>query len=565
MLFVNFVLVFDKIIFVPRSKPTYLCPQVKHLKLYAMRHKFSYLVGAVFLLCCSTSMFTSCLEIDDTIDTAASGGGTEDNHLPKLGGAYFEDEDGDNELYMTYNGKVLKGRKVTFTPDEKNETAIITFSGAEVDLSSMLSGLMSFRITPYSPIPGVRKLTLTDIKLTPMEDGRTYSFEGAYDQVDDDPETYDDYRMSFKGTVKEGEMHVDIQCKILGEDLLGTWGLNDVVTGGSAVTALAGSLIGGGAAFRESNTCSSLWIDWSTPKEIDLGKLNEVVPPSMLEKLGGLVSAAGGLVNVKGTPNKLIGIMFTDDIASAIGANPENIIANMLKDVTGDRNGSMYFSYSYTGDIFNKPSDDQWGGGKEDALSNNIIRYHFDKKIKNRVYLEINPDFLLSAVGGLMTTSVTSAAANTLTLSNKATTRAHSKDETLAIGQRLIDKLKPALEQGIPCDYAIGNDGKIQINIEGVYLRDVLRILAELGNDPLAYDEIVKFLKGNPSLSEFAPTIIKLIQQLPGVLDKDCKYVKLGFKLHKTAELAPEEPVEPETPENPEPEVPTPDTPESEG
>ena len=72
-------------------------------------------------------------------------------------------------------------------------------------------------------------------------------------------------------------------------------------------------------------------------------------------------------------------------------------------------------------------------------------------------------------------------------------------------------------------------------------------------------------MKGNPSLSEFAPTIIKLIQQLPGVLDKDCKYVKLGFKLHKTAELAPEEPVEPETPENPEPEVPTPDTPESEG
>lgn len=538
-----------------------------------MRHKFSYLVGAVFLLCCSTSVFTSCLEIDDTIDTAASGGGAEDNRLPKLSGAYFEDEDGDNELYMTYNGKVIKGRKVTLTPDEKNETAIITFSGAEVDLSSMLGGLMSFRITPYSPIPGVRKLTLTDIKLTPMEDGKTYSFEGAYDQVDDDPETYDDYRMSFKGTVREGEMYIDIQCKILGEDLLGTWGLDDVVTGGSAIRGIAGDLAGSVAdagPFRQSNACSSLWIDWNTPKEIDLGALTEVVPPSMLESLGKVVEAVGGFVNVKGTPNKLIGVIFTDDIAGAIGVNPENIIENMLRDVTGDRNGSMYFSYSATGDIKNKPSE--WSGGKEDAYSNNIIRYHFDKKIKNRVYLEINPDFLLSAIGGLTATRATSTAANTLTLSNRATTRAHSKDETLAIGQKLIDKLKPALEQGIPCDYTIGSDGKMQINIEGVYLRDVLRIVAELGNDPLAFDEITKFLQGNPSFSEFAPTVIKLIQQLPGVLDKDCKYVKLGFKVHKTAELTPEEPEIPETPdpenpdpENPEPETPSPDTPENEG
>ncbi len=35
MLFVNFVSVFDKIIFVPRSKPPYLCPQsLNNIKIY---------------------------------------------------------------------------------------------------------------------------------------------------------------------------------------------------------------------------------------------------------------------------------------------------------------------------------------------------------------------------------------------------------------------------------------------------------------------------------------------------------------------------------------------------
>lgn len=34
MLFVNIVLVFDKIIFVPRSKPPYLCPKLNNIKLY---------------------------------------------------------------------------------------------------------------------------------------------------------------------------------------------------------------------------------------------------------------------------------------------------------------------------------------------------------------------------------------------------------------------------------------------------------------------------------------------------------------------------------------------------
>lgn len=525
-----------------------------------MKHKFTYLVGAVFILCCTTGGFTSCLEIDDSIDTAASGGGAEDSRLPKIGGAYFEDEDGDNELYMTYNGKVIKGRKVTLTPDEKNETAIFTLSGAEVDLSSMLGGLMNFTITPYSPIPGVKKLTITDVKLTPMEDGRTYSFEGSYDQVDDDPATYDDYRMSFKGTVKEGELNMNVQCEILHEDLFGTWGLDDVKTGGSVVRALAGDFaagIAGAGPFNESNACSSLWIDWKTSKEINLGKVGEVVPPAMLESLGELVASIGKDIPIKGTPNKLIGVIFTDDLAGAIGANPENIVANSLRDAIGDRTGNMYFSYSYTGDIFHKPSEDQWGGGKEDELSNNIVRYYFDKKIKNRVYLEINPDFLLSAIGSLLPSAT---AINTRTSTNTVTSRAASKDETLELGEMLIEKLRPALEQGIPCDYTIDSNGKLQINIDGVYLRDVLRIIAKLANDPIANTEIVNFLNNDATLKDFAPTILKLINQLPGTLDDSCEYVKLGFKMHKTAELEPDETENPE-PENPEPENPDPDNP----
>lgn len=524
-----------------------------------MRNKLSYLIGVALLLCCSTSTFTSCLEIDDSIDTVASGGGVEDSRFPKIGGTYFEDEDVDNELYMTYNGKSLIGRKVMLTPDEKNESAIFSFSGTETDLSGIFSGLLTFRYTNYSPIPGIRKFTVSDVKLNPMEDDKTYSFSGEYNQHDG---TYDDFEMTFTGTVREGEMKIDIQNKILNEELLGTWGLDDVVTAGSAIRAIAGDALGslaGAGPFRESNACTPLWIDWNSPQEIDLGKLPEVLPPDMFESLlGGLdqnIASVARTLSVKGTPNKLIGIIFTDDVASAIGVNPENIIKNMLRDAILDRTGNMYFSYSYTGDMFNPPTD--WGGGKDDNSSNYIVRYYYDKKIKEKFYLEINPTFLLSAINGLTGTLAVSTTSNTRASDHTISTRADQYN-TIAIGKRLIEKLTPALQAGIPCYYEHSENGKIKINIDGEYLRDVLRIIAELVNDEFAYDEITKFLKNDATLKDFMPTVLKLIKQLPATLDSRCKYVNLGFKMHKTADLAPEEPENPD-PVEPDPENPTPE------
>ena len=50
MLFVNIVLVFDKIIFVPRTKPTF-APRFKQYKIiYAMKNKLFYLIGVAHLL-----------------------------------------------------------------------------------------------------------------------------------------------------------------------------------------------------------------------------------------------------------------------------------------------------------------------------------------------------------------------------------------------------------------------------------------------------------------------------------------------------------------------------------
>ena len=167
MSFVNFVLVFDKIIFVPRNKPPYLCPQSLTTSNYICNEKqIIYLISAACLLS-YTGTFTSCVNgVDDeyleqkmTNSTTSS-----EDELPDLNGEYSMV--GDYDLEMTCNGDLLEGQKVVMAVDEKNESATITFTAVETDLESVIGLIqganliqgMGLKYTGNCPVPGEKEL-----------------------------------------------------------------------------------------------------------------------------------------------------------------------------------------------------------------------------------------------------------------------------------------------------------------------------------------------------------------------------------------------------------------------
>ena len=136
-----------------------------------MKNKLFYLIGIATLLCYA-STFTSCINgVDDEylelVNNGGNGNSNEDDEtieLPDLNGDYVAG--GEFELVkMTYNGEELTGKAVNVAADEQNQTATITLTGTEQDLTEMLGGLMEFKFTTLSPVPGVKEIILPNVKL----------------------------------------------------------------------------------------------------------------------------------------------------------------------------------------------------------------------------------------------------------------------------------------------------------------------------------------------------------------------------------------------------------------
>jgi hypothetical protein len=169
-------------------------------------------------------------------------------------------------------------------------------------------------------------------------------------------------------------------------------------------------------------------------------------------------------------------------------------------------------------------------------MSHNAIRYYYDpENPDSRLFLEVNPDMIVGLVNGLINPTTKSA-------------RAADPEVTKELGQQLIALLTPVLQKGIPCDYVLDGDN-LNVNIDGVVLRDILRKLFELANDEVARPVVEEFL--NNSLGDFGPTIMNLIRLAPYTLKYhdattydpvtnvpldptgECAYVKLGLKFVK--------------------------------
>lgn len=456
-----------------------------------MKNKLFYLVG-IALLMCSTGMFTSCINgVDDEyLELAGSGsgeGGTaEEDDSEAMNGEYYDG--GDFDMIMTYNGEELTGRKVTFMLNEDKASATMTLAGTEKDLSSLHSILegMNATFTTYSPIPGEKEVLLNNVKV--YLSGSDCIFEGE----DIKPNRI----VKFKGTILNEKMTIDINHVLAREenDLLGKWKMGNVKEGNTKT-------IGAGIAINSfntnPNTSSPLWLDWGSNQNVDMGKVSGI--------------------NINAPMNTIFNLLMSNEVTAQLlpPLGIEKSIHKLIEYVAAEKTGGMYASYLWTKIDNDAPQYSQ-------NMSHNIMRYYFDED--NKLRIEANADYLLKVIGDL----IKPATSNT-----RVNTRAELQpDEAKVLGKELISKLRPALEKGIPCEYSIeGNN--MTINIDGLYLLDVMRAIEKLVNEPYIKNEIQPTIN---SIGEYAENVKLLLANLHKALEEDCEYIKLGFRMVKIEE-----------------------------
>ncbi len=452
-----------------------------------MKNKLSYFIGVAFVLC-YTSTFTSCINgVDDEyLEQKLSGEGESNNEegeeLPDLNGDYCVG--GDFDLKMTYNGEELSGKKVTIAADELNETAVITLAGVEQDLSSLVGGLVPFSFTSFSPIPGVKEITFTNVRL--YKSGTSYLFTGE--------EVNPTYTMTYQGTIENEKMSIDIKHQLVNQELAGTWKLAPVKNTGN------------------SKDFAPLWCDWQSEMVTSLGIIYIDMfgtgrpSPLALNKYnfnGIFTLLAGSLSPI--VMNMLLG--------QQIGL--ENIVGNMLQSINAEKNGCMFATYSYSGDL----QHPEWSSD----MPHNALRYYYGKE--GQIYLEANTDLIVSLIGGLINPTITRA----------------DPQVTVQLGKDLVEILIPVLQEGIPCDYVLDGNNLI-VNIDGQLLKKLLSKLMELANDEVAHPYVMDFIN---TLGDFSTNIEELLSTMPDALkyqkinketgepEGECGDVKLGLRFVK--------------------------------
>lgn len=460
-----------------------------------MKNKLFYLIGVAGLLS-YTGTFTSCVNgVDDEYleqkITEGTGSDEEGEELPDLNGEYSMV--GDFELTMTCNGEPLDGKKVVLAVDETNESATITFSATETDIESVIGELpggiggllsgMGLKYTGNSPVPGEKEITITNVPL--FRNGMNYMFKGELIQPT--------YTMNYDGKIEEEKMTVDIKYELTNQKLAGTWKLQKP------------------NIMLPSPQMTPLWYDWDTNLKIRFGEIYLEVPGMGTVPLN--IDAY--------TPNELQQLLF---MISPVGWFPmfdlQQMVADMLQSITAMPNGSLYATYAWDSDTSNP---DRWSSN----MGRNIIRYYYGEK-EDRLYVELDGQFIINTIRSFI---------------NPAPGTRSVEDDLKVLGTKLIEILKPALENGIPCTYKLEGN-KMALNIDGEYLLEVLKVVSEVANNEVANTYLMEFLKSDPTLGAYAENIGIFLKRLPDLLtykdetsngtkSGECKYVKIGLHLER--------------------------------
>lgn len=448
-----------------------------------MKHKSFFLIGVAILFSC-TSTFTSCINgVDDEyLDQKISGNDEankdEESAIPDINGDYSTE--GDYELKMTYNGYPLGGKKVIVQADDKFETATLTLAGTTKDLSALSNLLegMGATFTTYSPIPGEKELIVKGVNL--YRSGKHFKFEGT--------ETRPTFTIAYEGQILDDVMTINITHELIREEnnLLGAWKMGAVKEETNALNLLNNN-------DNDSSKSSPLFLNWGSEVKVNMGD----VPTGM---------DFPATINVNRPMNGIFNLLMSQLVSSQfLKPSVEQAIPKFIEYIAAEKTGGMYASYSWTGVEAPEYSQD---------MSHNIIRYYFDKE--NVLRIDVDADYLLTSLGGLM---------GGLTRSTRADAQ---PDEAKAIGKELVNKLRPALEQGIPCEYTIDGNN-MTININGLLLKDLLISIGKLLNDPFVQHNLG--LEGIEGIGQYLNNVNLLIKNFPSALGSDCKYVKLGFHM----------------------------------
>ena len=459
-----------------------------------MKNKVFYLIG-VAILFCYTSTFTSCINgVDDEyLDQKFTGNGgsgkDDENTIPDINGDYSVD--GDYDLKMTYNGDVFDGKRVVVLADENAETATFTLTGTMKDLnalSNLLDG-MNATFTTYSPIPGEKEFQLKNVKL--FRSGKEFQFKGE--------EIQPTRIVTYRGEIKDDVMTIDLTHKYTIEDnkLLGAWKMGDVKEVSSE-----GDLIDN--KDNDSSKSSPLFLDWGSSTNVDMGTV----------KVDNVPIVGSVTVPINRPMNGIFNLLMSPTVsAQLVPPSIEQALPKLIEYVVTEETGGMYASYSWTGVKNPEYSQD---------MSHNIMRYHFDKDGKFRI--EANADYLLPILAKLLGGGASAGGTRAST---------PTPDNIRILGKELVEKLRPALEQGFPCEYVINGDN-LTINLDGAFLKDLMITIGKIVNDPLAKDYIYPEIDKIEGLGAYATNIKMLLLNFPKALGNDCKYVKLGFRMVKT-------------------------------
>lgn len=455
-----------------------------------MKNKLFYFIGVACLLS-YTGTFTSCVNgVDDEYleqkITDEGGSSEEGEELPDLNGDYSIE--GDYELVMTCNGEPLDGKKVVMAVDETNESATITFSAAETDLESVIGeipggfgGLIAGMGLKYvGNSPIPGEKEITITNVPLFRNGTSYLFKGELIQPT--------YSMTYEGIIEDEKMTVNINYELTNQKLSGTWEVHPNLYTYSCTTM------------------TPLWYDWDTNLTIRFGEVD----------LPGV-----GNMNIDAyTPNGLYELLL---LASPMMANVfelQQTIADLLQSITALPNGSIYATYAWDS---NTSNPDRWSSN----MGRNILRYYYGEE-EGRIYVELDGQFIISTIRSFI---------------NPSPETRSVEDDLKVLGTKLVEVLKPAFENGIPCEYKLDGN-KLTLNIDGEFLLNVLKVVAEIGNNEVANSFLIDFLNSDPTLSPYAPNIAIFLKRLPDLLtyheesmggtkSGECKYVKIGLHLEK--------------------------------
>lgn len=211
---------------------------------------------------------------------------------------------GNTGLTLTYNGEIMIGKKVTYTPNASDPyKATLLLEGDEFDLSAALSR-SGATFTTTSPIPGSASVTL-DITQTVQGDQCSFSGNGSTDYC-----TFD-----YNGTVSTGAMTINlVNVKLKNATLSGSnWKLVNYDVENEEVT-------------------SPLVTNWTSTDSVSI----EIIPGvNMKLPVGDVLTLAMRIPMIK----------TVDESGESTTASASEMIGKMLKNVAFSQAGCIQATY----------------------------------------------------------------------------------------------------------------------------------------------------------------------------------------------------------------------------